>query len=495
VTIDGTDCDDGDADVHPGAVDVPQDGIDQDCDTRNACVVDDDDDGVCADQDCDDHDPGRYPGAFEACDGVDDDCNGVVDDRAAPYYVDADYDGYGDEDIPPLVLCPEEPPPPLPVGAGTYVAHGGDCDDTTTFVNPAHPEWCDGIDNDCDGRADEDIPLRPAYIDRDRDGFGDPDPTWSITVQCPPGGYSPFPTDCDDHDASVHPLIDQVARTFLPLADAPLEASEADRDPAFVADGVDEDCDLVDVCYADADDDGFGDPDVFVRDTDLNCRNASAPTASNPDDCDDGDPTANPIGIEVPGDGEDQDCDGADDCFIDLDGDGWGTSEVVIADDLDCDDGSQATASRPGDCLDEGDLAGAAHPGSPEVCNGIDDNCDGRVDDLAGQSASEWYLDADGDGWGDVTEKLVGCGAPADYVDHAGDCDDADPGAFPDNTEVCNGVDDNCRAGIDEDCGPDDSDGDTDPPATQARGGCHAWGGAYACLAVMPLSWLRRRRR
>lgn len=72
----------------------------------------------------------------------------------------------------------------------------------------------------------------------------------------------------------------------------------------------------------------------------------------------------------------------------------------------------------------------AIHPGAVEICNGKDDNCDGRIDE---------GFDVDGDGW--VICKVDG--KPAD-------CDDTDPAIHPGATEVCNGKDDNCDGRIDE---------------------------------------------
>lgn len=131
--------------------------------------------GTCAARDCDDGDPTVRPGATEVCNGVDDDCNGLLDGP------DEDDDGDGHADA-----C-----------AG---ARANDCDDDdpTTYVGA--PERCDGYDNDCfiggaprltGGRVPE-----PGE-DRDGDGHAPPD------AACDEG---PFPRDdCDDSRDDVHP--------------------------------------------------------------------------------------------------------------------------------------------------------------------------------------------------------------------------------------------------------------------------------------------------
>jgi hypothetical protein len=146
---------------------------------------------------------------------------------------------------------------------------------------------------------------------------------------------------------------------------------------------------------------------------DNNCNGAT--DANEPDqdgdgvgpcqgDCDDTDPLIGPHQPEVPGDGIDNNCDGTIDA--DLDGDGW--TEVE------------------GDC---NDADPAIYPGAPENCHdGIDNNCDFAID---GQQP-----DADGDGVGPC----------------AGDCDDTDPTVSPHLNEIPgDGIDNNCDNLVDED--------------------------------------------
>ncbi|MCO4771286.1 MAG: putative metal-binding motif-containing protein [Deltaproteobacteria bacterium] len=102
---------------------------------------------------------------------------------------------------------------------------------------------------------------------------------------------------------------------------------------------------------------------------------------------------------------------------VDADGDGF-------TDDVDCDD---ANAD--------------AYPGAPEVCDGVDTNCDGEDDTVL---QITYYLDSDGDGYGDAEQTTRACAPPDGYVVAGTDCDDADAGVSPEAIEVCNEIDDDC---------------------------------------------------
>lgn len=158
-------------------------------------ACDRDGDGYGRTQDCDDQNSSVYPGAGEVCDGLDNDCDGVVDGAEAvarsPFYPDLDGDGFGG---PALSRCPT-----------TAERDGapGDCDDTRFDVSPEAREVCDGIDNDCDGFVDTDAPEGIRFVDDDGDGYA---PIRNATPTCRTGaGTSSSPTDCDDTDGSVSP--------------------------------------------------------------------------------------------------------------------------------------------------------------------------------------------------------------------------------------------------------------------------------------------------
>ncbi|MEQ1505835.1 MAG: MopE-related protein, partial [Myxococcota bacterium] len=142
---------DGDADTDTDA----DADTDTDADTDGTSGQDADDDGFVAGDDCDDANPAVHPDAAETCDGVDDDCDGAVDEDptdGAVWYADLDLDGFGDLAA-STVACD------APAG---HVADATDCDDTTGLSHPGAPELCDGADNDCDALTVEAFELNGA---------------------------------------------------------------------------------------------------------------------------------------------------------------------------------------------------------------------------------------------------------------------------------------------------------------------------------------------
>jgi hypothetical protein len=178
--------------------------------------------------DCDDYNAAVYPTAVEVCDDEDNDCNGYVDadDPAivfTTWYVDVDEDGYGDSGT-ATDTCDPKP---------GYVTPSGDCDDGAYLVSPARDEYCDGVDNDCDGSVDEIETYVDWYRDDDGDHYGQDKDVVNDCAQ--PRGYDLNPGDCDDGDASVHP-------------------DQAD----VCGDGIDNECDtFVDNCLSDLDEAEF----------------------------------------------------------------------------------------------------------------------------------------------------------------------------------------------------------------------------------------------
>ena len=410
-------------------------------------------------EDCDDNNPRINPGASELCNGVDDDCDGVLDEGlpGQPFFRDEDGDGFGSfGDNVSACTAPEG-----------YVAIGGDCNDRNDAVSPGAMEVCDGVDNNCDGFSD----------DQDGDGH---------SVDCEGG---PLPADdCDDLDPQVFP-------------EAPERCDAQDND-------CDEEIDEApNGWFLDYDGDGYG----------INPVPGCQPGAvDNGLDCIEGDPFANPGVLLDPCGGRDQDCDGELDedpnvvWYVDADGDGVGVPGESItsceqpegygATTLDCDDADPTRGGglpelcdgEDNDCdpnIDEEAQTGLAANqngvclGSRNACVGgvevapdrtliadyeadeatcelMDNDCDGETD----EGLKEWlYVDRDGDGYGggnsgtgllSVPELL--CRGLPQVAEVTGDCADSyfgietDSRIHPGAVEGCDGVDQDCDGATDE---------------------------------------------
>jgi hypothetical protein len=110
---------------------------------------------------------------------------------------------------------------------------------------------------------------------------------------------------------------------------------------------------------------------------------------------------------------------------------------------------------KQGDC---NDLNITVRPAAPELCNGFDDDCNGAVDDDP-TDGEDFYLDDDGDDFGDPDEEVEACDRPDGYVDNDEDCDDERASINPDEDEEDdNDLDDDCDGEIDL---PDDTNDDS----------------------------------
>ena len=154
------------------------------------------------------------------------------------------------------------------------------------------------------------------------------------------------------------------------------------------------------------------------------------------------------------GDGiyDDEDCDDGNPLirlesiwYKDDDGDGFGLeSQSDWACENEKPDGYVA---QMGDC---DDFDPQINPAASEICDGVDNDCNTLIDDYTGPDAPRWYKDDDGDGFGQYDEYVQSCTMTDGYVDNFLDCDDSDPEIRPDGEELCDGVDNNCNGGIDE---------------------------------------------
>ena len=348
---DGTDCDDDDADVFAGNVELcDAAGRDEDCDPTTRGGIDDDGDGFessacCNGSDCGpDCDDARFtsnPDGADVCNALDDDCDGTIDEMVrVSGFIDADRDGFGDSSM-PRTACETE------VG---FSVTGGDCDDTPgTGItrSPGQPEFCDGLDNDCDPQIDEMAAPLDWFADEDGDGFGSRSSGPAVSSCSPVADHVLNDRDCDDRSSSFSPRAPEVCN------------------------GLDDDCNgLSDFQIAPGD---FEDDDGD-RVVDLAC----APLGR---DCDDRSPSVGSGDPEIC-DGRDNDCDTRVDegaasavFFRDADGDGYGTDRggAVVG----CTP-PVGYVSRGGDC-DDADRDRS--PIATEVCDGSDADCDGTIDE------------------------------------------------------------------------------------------------------------------
>ena len=466
-------------------------------DTQVSVTQDKDGDGFDEGEDCDDTDPSVFPSATEICDGLDNNCDGEVDEGVAiTLYADDDEDGFGSaEDT--IEAC--DPPE-------GFVTTGTDCDDSEDTVYPAAEEVCDGLDNDCNEEIDEGLGII-LYMDQDGDGFGDIE----VEACAPEIGLVSVSGDCDDQNINIAPnaieecdeidnncngIIDEgVTTTFYLDGDTdgygseatPIEAcsvpegavSNADDcndvdsfihpDAEEICDEIDNNCDgTIDeegsinesTWYSDGDGDGYGDSEDAL----LSCVQPLN-YVSNADDCNDGNNEVAPNQIELCNNGKDDNCDGQENeqgaiggsiYYLDGDEDGYGDSSVSLES---CSLPSGYTLDNT-DCNDSDE---DVYVGAPEICDGKDNNCNGASDENAG---TPFYLDQDEDGFGDVAQSQIACSQPSGYVSSDTDCDDSNANISPSSAELCDGIDNDCDESIDESDAIDQSvwfvDGDGD---------------------------------
>jgi hypothetical protein len=343
---------------------------------------------------------------------------------------------------------------------------GTDCDDTDANRYPGNREVCDTMmhDEDCDATTH-------GGLDADNDGFE--------SSACCNGTMCG--TDCNDGRPDVHPMATEVCN----LGD--------DDCDTHVDEGV------AVMVYADADRDGYGAGAGSMR-----CGSTGGYSVYDTD-CDDADPANHPGQPEFC-DARDNDCDTRVDesagnvtWYADNDMDGFGAASsgtlsqctqpagysllstdcddttntrsparAEICDGLDDDcNGAADFAIAPGNLEDDdrdgvadamcgmpygidcNDLDPTIGGGAPETCDGRDNDCDGHVDE--GAMSQVFYRDGDGDGYGSAAVgTIVACTPTGGYVRASGDCDDTSAARHPGGMEGCNDLDDDCDGAIDE---------------------------------------------
>ncbi len=430
------DCDDSDPLTNPGQTDASCNGVDNDCDTLtdeeyladSACGV-----GHCLTNNtasscsagvetaCE---PGTPLSATDTtCDGIDDDCDGGADEE---YAADSSC-GVG--------YC-QTTNTASSCSAGVETA----CQPGTALS--ATDASCDGLDDDCDGAADDDYPADASC------GVGYCQDT-NVPSTCSDGvetacqsGTALSATDvtcdgvdddCDGGSDEEYSADSNCGTGYCQTTNTPSSCSagtETACQPGSPLGATDASCDGVDDdCDGDADDD---------YSPDASCGVGYCQTTNTPSSCDAGVETScqpgTPLGATDPScDGIDDDCDGGADVEYPVSASSCGTGVCQAGGQLECQSGNEVDTCTPGSPSE-----------TPEVscADGNDNDCDSYVD-MGDSDCVSTCTDGDSDSYGDPGDPSC-AGGPQQ------DCNDSDAGIHPGATEICDDVDQDCDGNFDE---------------------------------------------
>lgn len=338
-------------------------------------------------------------------------CTASVDVTVNPlitFFTDADGDGFGDLNT-PQSACVQP--------AGT-VTNSTDCNDNDASLNSVSSETCNNFDDDCDGNVDNGLNFVNYYNDADGDGYG----TGIATNLCsnPGAGYVTTDGDCDDTNNTISPGATEICNIL-----------DDDCDTQ-----IDEDLPLF-TWYVDNDGDGIGTGNYTES-----CAFLSG-YATIGGDCNDNDATISPVANEICNN-VDENCDGVLNdglwiaAYIDADGDGYGDYGISV-------DGlCELTTGYVGNNQDCDDSNPAIYSSASEICDGLDNNCNGQIDD--GLPFTNYFIDMDGDGYGAGNVYMLCSNPGPGYVTNNTDCNDNDAAFNPGISEICgNNIDENCN--------------------------------------------------
>jgi hypothetical protein len=421
------DCNDEVADISPAATEAC-DNLDNDCDGDTDGACDKDQDGYCDEGfvvvgtpdackggggDCNDNNGAISPGAQEDCNGVDDDCDSSIDAddadllKALPNC--ENQNGVCGGSKKPIDLCVN--------GAwGTcndavYGKHSAD------FANEVTETTCDDLDNNCDGTVDD-------KCDEDQDGFCDKLKTIKGTPQICSKGVG----DCNDENAAISPAAQEDCNGVDDDCDGKFDADDADLNNVLP------NCEnQKGVCG------GSKKPASLCQNGNWGACNDAVYAAYSKDFASDV--------VETTCDDKDNNCDDVVDDKCDVDQDGFCSDKfTVVGKPKICPQGG-------GDCNDD---VKEISPAATEVCDGKnDEDCDKTVDEEDAQKCEIYLPDLDQDGYGDKLGKERCLCAPIAKDKYttkdATDCDDKKSSVNPGAKEDCKtSDDDNCNGSIND---------------------------------------------